>query len=150
VLSLADLTWKKVMKSDPWYHMFILLIKKKYESLCLELLQFVLLILITALPFIFTQPLVIYWYMSNLPDSTHHLRVITFKPLPYLRETGQNAPTFFRLTIILPKWHVWDSYIFFNQENKHVISWITFHYFLSINVRFGQFTFGPVNMYSGQ
>jgi hypothetical protein len=25
-----------------------------------------------------------------------------------------------------------------------------FHYFLSIYVRFGQFTFGPVNMYSGQ
>jgi hypothetical protein len=105
-LTKSHINWKKVMKSDPWYHMFILLIKKKYESLCLELLQFVLLILITALPFIFTQPLVIYWYMSNLPDSTHHLHVITFKPLPYLRETGQNAPTFFRITIILPKWHV--------------------------------------------
>ena len=37
------------------------------------------------------QPIVIYWYMSNLPDSTHNSRVITFKPWSYLRETGQNV-----------------------------------------------------------
>ena len=35
---------------------------------------------------------------------------------------------------------------------KRINMWYhdAFHYFLSIYVRFGQFTFGPVNMYSGQ
>ena len=67
--------------------MFILLIKKNM-SLCLELLQFVLFILITPPPFIFTQPLIMYWYMS--------CKIITFKPWSYLREKGQKAPTFFQ------------------------------------------------------
>ena len=77
--------------------MFILLNKKNMKSLCLELLQFVLLILITPPPFIFTQPLVIYWYVC---------KIITFKPWSYLRGTGQNTHTFFQnknyFTKILP------------------------------------------------
>jgi hypothetical protein len=42
-----------------------------------------------------------------------------------------------------------DSYIFFIQENKHVISWcfslLSFHLCQILSI-----TFGPVNMYSGQ
>jgi hypothetical protein len=46
-INLLDKSW--ITRHHTWYHMFILLNKKKYESLCLELLQFVLLILITPL-----------------------------------------------------------------------------------------------------
>ena len=41
----------------------------------------------SSLPFIFTQPLVIYGYIC---------KIITFKPWSYLREKGQKAPTFFQ------------------------------------------------------
>ena len=76
--------------------MFILLNKKKYESLCLELLQFVLLILITPLPFIFTQPLIIYCYMSNLSRlntsfTCHYVQAFTL-----LEGNGSKHPHFFQ------------------------------------------------------
>ena len=62
-LTKSDINWKKVMKSIMNDITCLFSWIKKYESLSLELLQFVLLILITPLLFIFTQPLVIYWYM---------------------------------------------------------------------------------------
>ena len=67
--------------------MFILLNKKKYESLCLGLLQFVL--FTPPPPFIFTQPLVIYLYMSgtnvksarlNTPLACHYVRIRIVSP----------------------------------------------------------------------
>ena len=63
------------------------LVKKNTSLLCLELLQFVLLILITPFPFIFTQPLVIY--------SCHYTYMcdITLKPWSYL--TLEPCPVLF-------------------------------------------------------
>ena len=48
-LTKSDINWKKVMKSIMISHVYSLEFKKKYESLCLELLQFILLILSTLL-----------------------------------------------------------------------------------------------------
>ena len=73
--------------------MFILLNKKKNESLCLELLQFVLLILITPPPS----------SLLSLLSYTGTCKIITFKPWSYLRETGQNVPTFFQNTFFFTK-----------------------------------------------